>query len=312
MAEILTMGELLVEIMRPEKDVKLSETGNFRGPFPSGAPGIFIDTVARLGHGAQIISGVGNDDFGDNVLNRLKRDGVKADLVEVFDGKTTAAAFVMYYSNGERDFVYHFDGTPAVMARFDIKKLEKLPVYFHLMGCSLLANRDFKDSILEAVDTLYKKGVKLSFDPNLRKELMSDNVLEDVVNPVLEKCSILLPGTDELVLVTGKDDIGEAITLVQDRFGIGTIVLKRGKKGCRVYTPEETIEVPGYTVQEVDPTGAGDCFDAAFLCGLLEGRDLSMCGKMASAAGALNAAAFGPMEGDIGPDTVMAMIEENR
>ena len=73
MAEIVIMGELLVEIMRAEEDVQLFETGKyFRGPFPSGAPGIFISTAARLGHSAAIISGVGNDDFGKNILDRLK------------------------------------------------------------------------------------------------------------------------------------------------------------------------------------------------------------------------------------------------
>ena len=58
MAEIVIMGELLVEIMRAEEDVQLYETGKyFRGPFPSGAPGIFVSTAARLGHSASLISG---------------------------------------------------------------------------------------------------------------------------------------------------------------------------------------------------------------------------------------------------------------
>jgi sugar/nucleoside kinase (ribokinase family) len=57
----------------------------------------------------------------------------------------------------------------------------------------------------------------------------------------------------------------------------------------------------------VDPTGAGDCFDAGFLCGLLEGKPARECAEIASAAGALNAAAFGPMEGDISPETIRAL-----
>ena len=67
MAEIVIMGELLVEIMRAEEDVQLYETGKyFRGPFPSGAPGIFVSTAAagtsirtfaRFGHtSAQFLS----------------------------------------------------------------------------------------------------------------------------------------------------------------------------------------------------------------------------------------------------------------
>ena len=64
MAEILIMGELLVEIMRPQEDIPLYRSDWFRGPFPSGAPGIFASTAARLGHSTAIISGVGKDDFG--------------------------------------------------------------------------------------------------------------------------------------------------------------------------------------------------------------------------------------------------------
>ena len=59
------------------------------------------------------------------------------------------------------------------------------------------------------------------------------------------------------------------------------------------------IDVPPYAVEEVDPTGAGDCFDAGFLCGLLEGLSLKGCAEVGAAAGALNAGAFGPMEGKI-------------
>ena len=54
-----------------------------------------------------------------------------------------------------------------------------------------------------------------------------------------------------------------------------------------------------YPVTQVDATGAGDSYDAAFVCGLAEGKSLKDAARMGAAAGALNAAAFGPMEGDI-------------
>ena len=55
MAEIWTMGEMIVEIMREKENEPLDKAGVFRGPYPSGAPAIFIDTVARLGHKGGII-----------------------------------------------------------------------------------------------------------------------------------------------------------------------------------------------------------------------------------------------------------------
>ena len=77
MCDVWAMGELLVEVMRPQAGLSLAETGPLVGPFPSGAPGIFIDAVARLGHSAAIVSGVGDDDFGRCILQRLRRDGVE-------------------------------------------------------------------------------------------------------------------------------------------------------------------------------------------------------------------------------------------
>ena len=82
MAEIITMGEIIVEIMRASVDEPLDRAGTFRGPFPSGAPAIFIDTAARLGHSAKIIGGVGNfrrnlkhigiDIFSDKVRHNVR------------------------------------------------------------------------------------------------------------------------------------------------------------------------------------------------------------------------------------------------
>ena len=145
MAEIVIMGELLVEIMRAKEDVQLYETGEyFRGPFPSGAPGIFISTAARLGHSSAIISGVGDDDFGKNILNRLNEVGVDCSRVLVSEEAPTGAAFVTYFKNGDRKFIFHIDHTPAVAAKapqddsdFDDTK------YFHIMGCSLMASVSF-------------------------------------------------------------------------------------------------------------------------------------------------------------------------
>lgn len=81
MAEIWTMGETLVEIMRTKENSELYRPDYFKGPYPSGAPAIFIDTVARLGHKCGIISGVGQDDFGKCILDRLKKDGVDVSQV---------------------------------------------------------------------------------------------------------------------------------------------------------------------------------------------------------------------------------------
>ncbi len=313
MPSIWTMGEILVEIMRPEPDIGLSEPGTFRGPFPSGAPAIFADTAARLGCSTGIIGGVGKDDFGRCILDRLRRDGVDTTLVGEYD-LPTAAAFVSYTSDGRRSFIFHIQGSAAVRARFD--PAIETPEHFHVMGCSLMADETLRGEIVRAVTHCADRGAKISFDPNIRPELLGERSLDEIVGPVLRRASILLPGVPELVLLTGKKEEAEGARALLES-GAEVVAVKRGKEGACVYSIDEggimrQEAVSAYSVEEIDPTGAGDAFDAGFLCGLLEGLSYGDCARIAAHAGALNAAAFGPMEGTITRDITSVQLDGGR
>ncbi len=315
MAEIVIMGELLVEIMRAKEDVQLYETGEyFRGPFPSGAPGIFASTAARLNHSTGIISGVGNDDFGKNILDRLKQVGVDIRRVIISDAASTGAAFVTYFADGERKFLFHINNTPAVMAKAP-ENMDGLDDcrFFHIMGCSLRASIPCGQEIVKTMHMLKGVGAKVSFDPNVRLEMLRDPKAMDIVREAYENCNIFMPGRSEIRMITGEEDLDKAIRKAfSDNPGLELVVLKSGSEGSKIYTREGLAETMGvYKVTQVDPTGAGDSYDAAFICGLAEGKDLKDAARMGAAAGALNAAAFGPMEGNISRKTVEQMIAEN-
>ena len=320
MASIWTMGEVLVEIMRPTAGMQLYQPGEFLGPYPSGAPAIFIDTVARLGQPAGLIGAVGADDFGRCLLDRLQTDGVDCRYISRVSHKSTAVAFVTYFADGSRKFIFHIDQTPASMAYLPLEAQIEQPAFFHIMGCSLMVNDAFREAILHAMQRFHAWGARISFDPNIRAELLGERSLQQVIGPVLEKCSVLMPGTAELKLLAEDEAEAQAVERLFEAYPIEVIALKRGKQGGTIYHRSsleidaglEAIAIPAYPVTEVDPTGAGDCFDAAFLCGLLEGRPLVECGRMASAAGALNAAAFGPMEGKISQESIAQTIRTGR
>lgn len=312
MAEIVIMGELLVEIMRPKEDIPLYESDYFRGPFPSGAPGIFISTAARLGHSTAIISGVGNDDFGKNILSRLKHDGVDVSRVIIPEDGHTGIAFVTYFADGERKFLFYMDNSPCVKAKApeNMSGFEDTK-YMHVMGCSLMADVTFAKEIIKFMNMLKSHGVKISFDPNVRLEMMKDRAVIDMLQEVFRNSSILMPGVSELKMFTGKDDIDEAIKSVFENPSLEILVLKNGSKGSKIYTRNGLeVEQPIYKVVQADATGAGDSYDAAFICGLAEGKSLADAAKMGAAAGALNAAAFGPMEGNISPKTLAQVMNQ--
>jgi len=309
MASIWTMGELLCEVMRAGVDIPLDKTDIFHGPFPSGAPAIFIDTVARLGHKCGIVGGVGKDDFGKCITDRLKKDGVDTSLITEYDDGTTGVAFVTYFKDGSRKFLYHFPDTPATRPTApDVNKLDDDVGYFHIMGCSLMAKREFGLEIIKLMKTLVAKGTRVSFDPNIRPELMKDKSVKAMIDEVMMHCSVLLPGVSELLMISGKNTLEEAIEKCFENQTLEVITLKKGSEGCEIYTRDEIVKFGVYEVETIDPTGAGDCFDGAFMCGLLEGKSITDCAKTASAAAALNTAVLGPMEGKISKEAINKIV----
>jgi sugar/nucleoside kinase (ribokinase family) len=308
MCEVWTMGELLVEVMRPGPGKPLYERGDFIGPFPSGAPAIFIDTVARLGHSSGIIGGVGEDDFGRCVTDRLKTDGVNCDYVISVAGESTAVAFVTYFEDGSREFIFHIGNTPACKAKSPDMDGIVAPKLFHVMGCSLMANGDFRREIVKTAHKFVEKGARISFDPNIRKELLGGQDVRDLVAPILDYCSVLLPGVEELLMLAGERSIEGSVEKLFESKMLEIIALKKGEKGCSIFSRDARTDLGVYEIVPRDPTGAGDCFDAGFLCGLLEREPIPQCARIASAAAALNTAAFGPMEGSISRKAIEEMI----
>ena len=108
-------------------------------------------------------------------------------------------------------------------------------------------------------------------------------------------------------MITGVDGIENGINKLFEYANMEFVALKKGDRGCTVYSRTQKIDCAPYRIQAVDPTGAGDCFDAAFLCGLLDRKSLADCARMASAAGALNTVKLGPMEGDISMQSLNEM-----
>jgi sugar/nucleoside kinase (ribokinase family) len=303
------MGDSIVEFIREYPDISFLQKGHFFGPLASGSPSIFVDAVAKLGQNAAVLCGVGDDDFGRFFVEKLKRDGVCCDYINIVKNKTTGVAFAVYYSDGSREFIFHFDNTPVIMP--DLSRLNEIetPIFFHLMGCSLMINDLFRQDIISTANHFVKKGAKLTLDPNIRHNILYGRKIHDILEPLLANVSILLPGQDELLQLTEMKSVHEAVEKLWQYPVLEIIAVKMGASGSRVFTRNEQFDLGVYHVDQVDPTGAGDNYDAGFLCGLLEARSLVDCAKLGSAAAALCTGAFGPMEADYDWNTLTRIIE---
>ena len=307
--DIVVVGEALVEVMRKGIDQPLYQAGEFLGPYPSGASAIFADAAARLGGSVGFVGAIGNDDFGRCIRDRLEKDGIDLSYLKVVPDRMTGVAFVTYFRDGSRKFIYNVrEGAPAALDPSQVQPEYLAGVRFlHVMGFALTISESCRQACYKAVDLVRKAGGKISLDPNLRPEVLTIEEIREVCRPVLEVSEVVLPSGTEAMMLAGVEDTEEAVHKLL-RQGPKMVALKQGERGSTVFTAEERIEAPPFRVAEVDPTGAGDCYGAAFVIGLLEGWDLARTARFANAVGALATTRQGPMEGTFTREEVVAFM----
>lgn len=297
--KVVSLGELVVEFFRKEVDKPFHEQGEFVGPFPSGAPAIFVDALAKLGCECGIIGTIGDDDFGRCLTDRLKKDGVDTSRIFVLPSYATGTAFTAYFSDGSRSFLYSM--RHAAPGQFSIEHIDPNYIsqveFLHIMGNVLCISESSKEACYLAVKIVEEAGGKISFDPNLRPELgFNSEKIRQLCKPILEVTDLFLPSEKEVEAVAGVKNVKEACQKSLDE-GVNIVALKQGKRGSTVFTKEMILEVPGFKVVEVDPTGAGDCYDAGFIFGLLKEWSTERTARFANAVGALAVTKLGTMEG---------------
>ncbi|MFX0075604.1 MAG: carbohydrate kinase family protein [Candidatus Hermodarchaeota archaeon] len=317
--EIICLGELLVEIMRTEKDVPHKMVNRvYKGPFPSGAPANYIDTVARMSlpfnFSTGFIGTIGNDEFGEVILEKLRSDNVDISKIKINENSTTGIAFNQYNSDGSRKFIF------ATGAAGQIFPEDLQEDYFsnikalHIMGSALSISESSRNSCYKAIEIAksINPQVIISFDPNLRPEMLDINTILSISKPILENTTILFPSGEEAEMLAGvKGELNACKKLLEK--GLELVVLKQGKDGCTIFSSDNVngIKVSGYKVEEIDPTGAGDSFDGAFIVGYLAGWDLKKIGMFANTAGALKVQFFGPMP-NTSYEEVMEVMESRK
>lgn len=291
------VGEILVEIVATTIGEGFREAQPLIGPYPSGAPAIFIDQCGRIGGAAAMVGAVGDDDFGRVNLDRLIRDGVDVSAIAVERELPTGSAFVRYRADGSRDFVYNI-GTSAA-ARFGwteaVANLMARAGHLHVMGTALSMPNAW-DVIEQAARLIKARGGSLSLDPNLRKELRYDDATEAQFAKLVAMADLLLPSGDELERAAGVAGEAAAVARLLD-LGVTEIVLKRGAEGATCFRRDGRTDAAAFVVEEVDPTGAGDCFGGAYLASRRLGRSVAEALTYGCAAGARNVTRRGPMEG---------------
>jgi ribokinase len=236
--------------------------------------------AALLGGQVEMAGMVGRDVFSDRLLAELKNAGVDTKSVAKTDVSSgTAVIFVM--PNGENSIVISAGANGEVTIEFALQAVEELQP-----GDFLLSQLETPmESVVAAMKAAHKKGVTTILDPapahGLPEELLRAT---NILTPNQTEAGFLTCSTKAIETT---DHAASAARQLQSR-GTPVVVVKMGASGCLIADGARLTEVPGFAVQAVDTTAAGDTFNGALAVGLAEGLNLKDASRFANAAAALS------------------------
>ncbi|HZG73478.1 MAG TPA: carbohydrate kinase, partial [Chondromyces sp.] len=212
MGKLLTIGELLIDFIPQEKGEALKDVVTFERA-PGGAPANVAAAVARLGGTSSMITQVGDDAFGEFLIERLREAGVQTDKIKKTKEAKTGLAFVSLRENGERDFSFYRHPSADLLLSEDAIH----PMWFNEgdilhFGSVDLVESPMKQAHIKSIEQAKLKGSLISFDPNVRLPLWeSPEMCRETIQEFVPKAHLLKISDEELSFITEIDDQEEAI-----------------------------------------------------------------------------------------------------
>ncbi|MGL4243151.1 MAG: sugar kinase [Beijerinckiaceae bacterium] len=249
--------------------------------------------AARSGARAGYVTAVGDDTFGRSFMDLWRREGIDVSGVKIDPGAHTGIYFISHGPDGH-EFSYLRAGSAASrMTPRDLppQLIEQAKV-LHVSGISQAISASAADAVFEAMQRARSAGVTVCYDTNLRLRLWPLARAQAVTNAAMAMADIALPGLDDARQLTGLTE-PDAIADYYLRGGCSVVAMTLGKDGALVATPDERRRVPSIVVDAIDATGAGDCFDGAFLAEWISTRDPFKAARYATAAAALSTTGYG-------------------
>ncbi|MCM3729497.1 carbohydrate kinase [Neobacillus cucumis] len=270
MGTMYSIGEVLIDFIPLQKGKALKDVLEFERA-PGGAPANVAAAVAKYGGRASMITKLGNDAFGDFLLEQLQQAGVMTDKISRTSEANTGLAFVSLRADGERDFsFYRKPSADLLLHESEIEEnwFEEGDI---LHFCSVdLVESPMKQAHVKAIRLAKDKGSIISFDPNVRLPLWEHpEACRKTILEFIPKAQLVKISDEELEFITGINEVDRAI---QSLFvgDVKAVIFTKGSQGAELYVKGQQFQSSGFAVDVQDTTGAGDAFIGGFLYKLLE------------------------------------------
>jgi ribokinase len=255
--------------------------------------------AARLGAQVTLVGRIGRDVFGDDMLRSLTRQGIDTIHIKE-DVKEPSGVAAIVVDDAAQNCILVVPGANACLTPENVREAESAIRQARVLLCQLEVPMD---AVLEAFRLAKAAGVRTILNPAPAAALPDE---------LLGFTDICVPNETELELLTGRavSSFDEIETAGRDilRRGPQSVLITLGARGALILTQDRVEHVPGWKVDAVDPTGAGDAFIGALAVFLAEDRRLLEATRWACAAAGLSVTRHGAQSSFPSRDEVEGMF----
>lgn len=265
MSKVISIGEALIDFIPHEKGRELKNVDNFLR-VPGGAPLNVVAAVCKLGGTGKMLTKLGNDAFGDIIIDTIKPLGVDVSGILRTKEANTALAFVSLKEDGERDFSFYRNPSADMLLNAEEIKEEDFKAGDILHFCSVsLIDAPIKQAHKKAIEYAKKNNCIISFDPNIRLPLWeTPEKCREAILEFIPMANIIKVSDEELEFITGIKDEKKALESLFTG-NVEVVIYTKGTNGADFITKDKIAFAPSYKVKVEDTTGAGDSFIGAVL-----------------------------------------------
>lgn len=238
--------------------------------------------AARAGANVAFLSKLGADANGRLIEQHLAAQGLSRPILLRDAEFPTGVAMILVDHSGENQIAV-VPGSNGRLTPADLRQHRELIAGARVL---LLQMEIPRETVFEALRLGRECGLTTILNPAPAAPLPSD---------LLRLIDILTPNESEAQALTGSADPAEAARILTDR-GVGTVVVTCGANGAFLATGNDVTHIPGFLVETIDSTGAGDAFNGAVACAVAEGVPIKSAIVRANAAGALATTGRGAQE----------------
>ena len=302
--DVVAIGEAMVEFnqLRPEAREYLQGYG--------GDTSNVVIAAARQGASTAYVTRVGADAFGEQLMALWAEEGVATDAV-IRDAVAPTGVYFVTHGPSGHVFSYLRAGSAASrMLPGDVPEaLIRGARFLHVSGIGQAISSSACSTVAAAMALARSAGTRVAYDPNLRTRLWPLAQARAVIEETAAACDLFLPSLEDAEQFTGLVGSDQVMDWCL-RAGAPVVVLKLGRQGALLGTPQVRTRVPGHAVDVVDATGAGDCFAGALLARLAAGAETLDAVRYANAAAALATTGFGAVAPIPRPAAVLRLLDE--